>query len=304
MTVPTVALSAPLVTLAHDWTDAVERVVTYPTAVFTRHDGSEQRIAASQTATTRLTYRLIAPDAERAVFLATLGQIATDRLIRLPRWEDQARLAVAVSATATAFTLTDTTSLPTFENGAQVIFWRDPFSYEVLTINTVSGTALTTTAGVASAWGAGTIVCPVEPVRLVEPVSLSHWLATSGALTLTVERLVPDVAGLGTGGTAVTGAPSAITLVRRRIGSLGLLRYARGALEAIVTTAEGDVLTNQAIVWSTSDAVNLGVWPTANPHVAVVANLRPDASLGASATRTATATLGAVSANASIALCW
>lgn len=303
MTVVTVATSAPLVTLAHDWGSPVTRERTYPTTVHPRYDGTEHRQLRSTVATERITYRLLAPDADRAAILATLGDLADDRLIRVGRWEDLTRLTAAVSAGASTIAC-DTTDRPTFEAGAQVMLWRDPYTYEVAVIDTFTASTLDTVDPLTLSWGPGTTVVVVEPVRLIVPYSLTHWRPTSGALELSVERLVNDVAGLGSGGTVVTGTPAAMTLETGYIASLGLLRTARGWVKATVTDAAGNILTGTGIVWSSSDAVNLVVTPTADPGVVIVRNARPDSSLGASVNRTVTATLGAIVANEVIALNW
>jgi hypothetical protein len=304
VTVVTVGLSAPLVTLAHDWTSDVVREATYPTTVLERRDRTEQRQALSTVRSERLTYRLLAPSAEHAAILHTLPTLATDRLIRMPRWEDQVRLTAAASSGGSSLTVNDTTYLPTFEVGAAIILWRDPFTYELAEIDTVSGTSIATVDPLAATWAAGTIVCVVEPVRLAFPLDVTHWRATSGALEFVVDRLVNDVAGLGTGGSATTGTTAAITLNSRRLSSLGLLRFARGALVARCTTAAGDDLTGVPVVWSSSDPTNLGVWATADAQVAVIENLRPDASLGSSVNRVITATVGAVTEDFTVGLRW
>lgn len=297
------AATAPLVTIAHDWTSPVERVRTIPSSVLARHDGSSQRLPLSNRATDRLTYRLIALSASDATQLAALLQQATDGIVRMPRWEDQTRLPAAVSAGDDVVTV-DTTGRPTFVAGAQVLFRRSASEFEVGVLEAVTDSTITLVDPLTSAWKRGTIVVPITAARLVLPVTLTQWTPTTGALTFAIETTLTDLAGVGTGGGAATGVPTAVSLGVVDLVNGGLPRTSRAAVVARVTDAAGTELPGDGIVWSTSDATIAPVYATMDPRIALVRNARPDSSLGSSTNRTITATLGALVASIVISLYW
>jgi hypothetical protein len=291
----TLGASAPLVLLRHDWSVPVERSRRHPSVVLgPQRDGNEQRLSLSSVATDTMTYRLIAGDM-RGQFTAwydaeTIRQLvpsATDALVRMPRWEDEARVDTAVSAGATTIPC-DPSDKPLYVAGSEVLLWRDPQTYEVATIDTVGGSSIDVVDPLANDWGAGTILAPITPCRVVLPLDLTNWVpSTAGAQTFVVECSLADIAGVGTGGSSTTTTAAAISVSNVAVGSLG-----RAPIYATVTDASGLVIPGDGIVWSTSDPINAPVTNTADPAVAMVGN--PNA-IDSSAT--ITATLGALSAN-------
>lgn len=279
--------TAPLVTVAHDWTSPVLRERSFPTSVMRTRDGSEQRQSLSHLPTDRLTYRILAPTMGDALSLRALVEAATDNIIRIPRWEDQTRVDTAASAGAAVVVSCDTADRPTFVVGSQVILWRGPGEYEVTTIDGLTSSTLT--CDLVDPWAAGTIVAPVTACRLAVPLKLSHWASTSGVLEFVVDCTLGDIAGVGTGGSGVAGVPFAISVTE-----VTLLTGAREAVYATVTDAAGNVLKGQPIVWTSDYPVDAPISYTPDPHVVIVANPTPVFFGGA----TITATLGAVSGSA------
>jgi hypothetical protein len=285
------APSAPLITVRHDWADPVDVEPTIPSRVLTAETGEEQRLALSHVAATIVTYRLLAPTANDAAQLKTVVDEATDGLVRIPRWEDEARVTTAVTAGATTIPC-DPNDRPTFVAGSEVLLWRSPTNYEVAVIDTVGASSIDTVDALAADWGAGTIVVPISEARLVTPLSLTHWVPTSGALTVSFEVGLRDLAGLGSGGTAVAGTPATLTLMWRGPLYNTLYRFGRAMVTAEVFDAAGVPLTNVDITWTSADDTDFEVWPTLNPHVAVVEATRVLAGFD---TVALTATAGAAS---------
>jgi hypothetical protein len=289
--------TASLVTLLHDWSEPVERVRHFPTILIDRRDGSEQRQGLSHLGTDTLTYRLIAPDSTIAQVLPPLIELATDTIVRVPRWEDQARVTTAISAGVSTVPC-DPTDKPTFVADAQVILWRSPELYEVAVIDTVGGSSIDTVDPTTLDWGAGTIVAPITAARVVLPLSLTHWgTATTGAQSFVVECSLADLAGVGTGGTGTTGTPDAIVVS----DPVSVPPYGRAAFIATVTDAAGNILPGDGIVWTSSDVPNAPVYATSDPGIALVSN--PN-GLFFSPTATITATLGALTDSGTARLGW
>lgn len=279
----TVGTAATLLPIRHDWASPVGFDVSVPTAVLAHDDGSEQRLLLSHLTTERVTYRLLAPTNKDAGTLLALVDVATDTWVRVPRWEDESRVdAPGVSSGSAVAIPCNTADKPTFAVGRQVILWRDANTWEVTTCDALSSTDVT--ADLVSDWGPGTIIAPVMPGRLVLPLAVSHWVPTSGALQCVIDFDLTDIAGVGTGGTATTGVPTAIRVTSTTVGKFG-----KAPMVATVTDVEGNILTGEGIVWSSADPTNAPVYASGDPTVAVVGN--PNGLL---ATKTITATLGAV----------
>jgi hypothetical protein len=285
--------TAPLLALGHDWTTPPELSRRIPTVVLEHDTGSEQRLALSHVHTDRMTYRLLPPTARDASILLTLADVAVDSIVRVPRWEDQARVTpVGVSAGSSVVIPCDTTDKPTFAAGRQIILWRDAHTYEVTTAAAIAAGSVT--ADLATNWAPGTIIAPVMPGRLVLPFSLTHWVPSTGALTLVVDFTVTDIAGVGTGGAGVAGVPAVVTVSNTNVGHDG-----RSPIGATVTDAAGNLLVNQPVVWTSADPTNAPVYATSDPQIAMVSNPNSLGGIGIGVFVTITATLGSLIGNGS-----
>jgi hypothetical protein len=128
----------------------------------------------------------------------------------------------------------------------------------------------------------------------VLPLALTQWVPTSGALQCVVDFSLADIAGVGTGGAAVAGVVATVGVRGHYSGGISVGKFGRAAAVADVYDAAGNRLSGTGIVWTSSDPTNAPVWATPDPAVAIVGN--PN---GVTATKTITATIGAVSGNAS-----
>jgi hypothetical protein len=295
----TIGATAPLVVLAHDWSSPVELERAYPTTVLgPQRNGAEQRLSLSGTAVETITYRLIAPDWRAAEPLRLLAQVATDAIVRMPRWEDQARVATAVSAGDTTIPC-DPSDKPTYVAGSQVMLWRAPDEYEVATIDTVGTSSIDVVDPLASDWRAGTIVVPVQAVRVVLPTDLTNWVpVTAGAQRFVVTADVRDIAGVGTGGSFDIAVPAAISIAGAdAVVAPTVHGGSRLPITATVTSSDGLVLPGTGLVWTSSDPVNLPITNTANPCTVFVYNPNHIAD---NVSYFITATLGAVSTTSRI----
>ena len=287
----TLGSTAPLMVLGHDWTSPVEIDRRVPVVVIgPMRDGGEQRQALSSASVDTITYRLVAPDWYDAQVARIMAQVADDSLVRMPRWEDQARVTTAVSAGDLTIPC-DPSDKVTFVAGVEVLLWRDAQTYEVGTIDTVGASSIDVVDPLTDAWGAGTIVVPITPCRVVLPLDLTNWVpVTAGVQQFTVTTDLRDIAGVGTGGSSTTTTATALSVSAITVGAGG-----RTAIYATVTDASGLVIPATGLVWSTNDAVNAPVTNTSDPAIAMVGN--PN-SLDDNSSFTITATLGALSDSA------
>jgi hypothetical protein len=294
----TIGASAPLVLLAHDWSSPVELDRAYPAEVLgPQRDGSEQRRSLSGIAVETIAYRVIAPDWVAAQPLRLLTQVATDAIVRMPRWEDQARVTTAISAGATTIPC-DPSDKPTLTAGSWVMLWRAPDEYELGTIDTVNASDITVVDPLANDWRAGTIVVPVQAVRVVLPTDLTNWVpVTAGAQRFVVTADVRDIAGVGTGGSFDIAAPAAISIAGEDVLAPTVFGGSRLPITATVTSSDGLVLPGTGLVWTSSDPVNLPITNTANPCTVFVYN--PNFIVD-NVSYFITATLGAISTTSRI----
>jgi hypothetical protein len=307
-------MTLPLLPLVHDWSSApvVER--TWPTSVLPRRDGTEQRLGLAATPIVRVTYRFAAFATAEAARVAAFPRLGLDEDLRcrVPRWEEQVRLAAAVDAGATALPcILAGGALDTdfaVAAGDEVLLVHPPtaagIAAEVVTVDAVTASALTLVApGTAQAWGAGTIVVPLAVARLVAPLELTRYRDPVVAPAWTFELETRDVAGVGAGGSPVMGQAAAIS-VSAVTPSGWVLRGSRAMITATVTDAAGNLLAPTGLVWASAEPAVLSVRPTGTPGVALLRNERTDGSLGASHSVTITASIGAVSVLAAYDARW
>lgn len=155
-----------LLPLAAEMGGALEESFDYGSSVRRAEDGTEQRRQLSSRPTRELGYQLMAMTereaAETRVKLFTAGQY----LFGLPYWPDAAPLTADVSPGA--LSIPCDTATRNFEAGGLVLLWRDSSQWEVLTVESVSASAIVPTSAVAGNWpAAATYAIPVLPARLL-----------------------------------------------------------------------------------------------------------------------------------------
>lgn len=88
----------------------------------------------------------------------------------LPLWHESVDLAAATVANATQFQTTGA-SVVDFRVGGLMVVYQDDYTFDVLTIDTVSDTLIETTSGAANGYAAGALILPVRPCRIIGSVN-------------------------------------------------------------------------------------------------------------------------------------
>lgn len=152
-------------------------------------NGSEQRRGLRLGPRRTLEFDFVISGAERRTLENALHgqQPAT---WQVPFWPDAQPLATGVSASATAVPVVTTTR--DFRAGGQAAIVLDSLRYEIATIQSLTSSALTLTAGLASAWPAGALVVPILPAVLPDQQALQRFTGDASYGTLRWEIVGPN----------------------------------------------------------------------------------------------------------------
>jgi len=138
----------------------------YLTDLIEAHDGSEQRVRLRSVpvGAMGLTFLLRTPREAQLANAMLHGNLA--RPYGVPLWQFANRLGAVLGPAALVATV-ETTGVP-WRAGDFAILWRDPFTWEVLTVASSSVGSLTFVTGPAASWPVGTLLMPIVVGRLAE----------------------------------------------------------------------------------------------------------------------------------------
>lgn len=142
------------------------------TNVITSYNGNEQRVRVRQTPRRLFEWDfLLAGEDRQAAENMLFGWHA--RPFAIPVWNDGAALTGSLSAGALSVTV-DTTYRDYHADGLAILM-TDPYTFEVLNIDSVSAGSLTLARAVESNWPAGTKIYPVRMARLPDSQPLRRF---------------------------------------------------------------------------------------------------------------------------------
>jgi hypothetical protein len=171
--------------VAPDWAEGIEERIEYLTNVLTAYDDSEQRRSLRAYARRGLRFRAKALDPRTAAGMEALIWGWQHQPYGVPFWADQQQLAADVSAGS--FVLQVNTVDRLFAAGGLLMIWQDVFTFEALTILSLTSTTVTLSAPTQFAWkaGAGSLIVPLFLGRCANGLELSRlW---SGGDELEIE---------------------------------------------------------------------------------------------------------------------
>jgi len=145
----------------------------YLTDVIEAHDGSEQRVQlrAVPYGSMGLSFVFRTPRQAQSANAMLHGNLA--RPFGVPLWQFSNRLGALLGAGAITATV-ETTGVP-WAPGDFAFLWRDPFTWEVLTVASVAAGTVTFVTGPAASWPAGsTLLLPIVVGRLSQDESF-RW---------------------------------------------------------------------------------------------------------------------------------
>lgn len=170
-----------------DWSDGIGERPAWLTDVLPGYTDAEQRIALRRHPRFQLEYRIHALDARESAALEALLYGWQANKFAVPLWPDALRLEANAAAGATTIQLT--AAMRRFAAGGRLLLWRDPYTYELATIQTVNPSSIALTAPLAQAWNADglTWVLPALVGRLDDSQPVRRPAPFASQLTVRFE---------------------------------------------------------------------------------------------------------------------
>jgi hypothetical protein len=151
-----------------DWSAGFQEGVAYHTVVMTAYDGTEQRSQLLTQPRYSAAYTPMTLTPRETSWLNLLLFSRKSAQFGVPWWPDASTLQSDVSASSTTIPV-DTTDRA-FVAGGLVMLWKNQFTYEALTIDTVASDHVTLTSQTTDTWSALTTrVVPMRRGRLLSP---------------------------------------------------------------------------------------------------------------------------------------
>ena len=157
---------------------AVLERLEWLTDVLESDNGTEQRRRSRETPRRSFEYDFLLDERDRRAAENALYSAQASEIL-VPVWMDAESLESAASAAATTLPVTPDTRDYTAGNSIALISAGDPQNHEIAVIDTVGGSSITLTAGLAATWPAGTILVPLRPARLSDAISLARFTGAS-----------------------------------------------------------------------------------------------------------------------------
>ncbi len=152
--------------------DAVEESYGYMTDLMQAWDGTEQRVLLRAIASRELRFRVTLATAREAGDVATRLYAGGRGLFSVPLWQDAAPLTAPAAPGATSVYLE--TAGRAFAEGGVCVLWRDHWTWEPATIQSVAADHLVLDSGIAGAWAAPAVCVPLLTARLLDAVPLER----------------------------------------------------------------------------------------------------------------------------------
>lgn len=167
----------------------LSQTMDFRTDVLTGANTREQRTALRELArgTLHQTFTFLTPR-EAGLFDAILFN-TQGAYYSVPVWSDALRTTAGVGSGSTTMSVADVDyTTRQFVPGAQMMFWADPFTYDVCTVGPSGGpSSLTLSTSTTRAWPAGSVVVPLAIVRLANPVPVARPTARTGRVALVLD---------------------------------------------------------------------------------------------------------------------
>lgn len=161
-----------------DWSEGVAETISYLTDVLSAYSDNEQRRGLRQFPRRALRFRALALTPRNSAGLESLIWGWQDQPYGVPWWPDATPLTANVAAGS--FSIPCNTVDRQFEAGGLCCIWQDEFTFEALTVEAVSPTAITVLSPTQFNWTASPaiLVMPVFLARIGDSVDVSRH--TSG----------------------------------------------------------------------------------------------------------------------------
>lgn len=170
--------------VAPDWSEGIVEMISYLTDVMVAYSDNEQRRALRQLPRRGLKYRASALNARNSAGMESLVWGWQNQPFGVPWWQDQTPMTA--DTPAGSFAVPCVTTDRQFAPGGIAVIWTDEYTYEALTIDTVSPTGITVTSPTQYSWEAGlsTLVMPIFLGRLKSEVEVDRLWSAADTIEL------------------------------------------------------------------------------------------------------------------------
>lgn len=288
--------SPPLLLITHNHAEPVLRDFGWSTDVQVSRLGTEMRRSLRDTPTEQLTYKMtLMNQTDQTIFVGSLAGLL-DMQVEFPRWEDMCNLMIDKVAGQTSLELSEDVVGRHYEFGRRVLLYRRDQPPEIRVVAT-SANPLIVDALVAD-WRAGTVIVPLEVGRVDSPVAGSDMgnFFRDPTVVMSVDE---DVAGITVDTSERVMVANSIILRNSYFNSGG--NIPRGGVLMVyadVWDADGILIPNPNIVWSSSGSASISVYPSGRNGRVL---LRHDGS-GGGASIDVTATVDGVSSTSTLSV--
>jgi hypothetical protein len=169
--------------LTAEFDGEVKETMSWLTDIFDPRDGGEQRISLRKQPREGYNVAFALDDVDNDERQRMQAQLFDwqDSNFGLPMWHEQLRLTAAASASATQFQVSGADDVDLRVGGLFLLF-KDPYTFDVLTLQSATDTLITATSGSANAYAANDRLMPVRVARIVRdpkgrrhPVTLENF---------------------------------------------------------------------------------------------------------------------------------
>lgn len=157
--------------------DPLERL-EWATDVLPSFGGEEQRVALRACPRRSFEWAHVFKGRERRT-AANLLRGRQAGTWALPVWPDAVRLVATLSGGASSVPA-DTATRDFVAGGKALLVGADPHDYEVVSVDSTTGSAVLLSAPTASAWPAGTALVPLRAASLEDETSAALWTGDAG----------------------------------------------------------------------------------------------------------------------------
>jgi hypothetical protein len=161
-----------LFSVAPDWNEGMEESIEFLTDVLKKYSDNEMRRGLRQLPRRAMRYRALTLNARDAAGMESLVWGWQNQPYGVPWWQDAQPLGNDINAGS--FVIPVATADRLFAPGGLLCIWVDEFTFEALSVESVSGSAVTTSSPTQFAWkgGPGTRVMPIFLCRLPSKVTV------------------------------------------------------------------------------------------------------------------------------------
>lgn len=164
-------------TFRPNWSGGIEERLEWATDVMTSYNGTEQRFALRANPRRTMAYDFaIDNNSDRRKFEAMLFNWGA-RTWLVPIWMEEQVLAAQLSAGATSMTVPRMDG--NWQEGGHMIIMTSAFTYEIVKIDSISGSTVNFNNPLGSTWGAGAVYYPAVTGILGDKQQLSRFTGST-----------------------------------------------------------------------------------------------------------------------------